>query len=207
MPLSRLDGAVYQVLMDAGFRRSGQAVYRPSCGQCRECVPLRVPVTQFSPSRSQRRAERRNADIVVQIDSPACTEEKWRIYADYLKYQHDGAMDGSFNAFEEFLYNSPTDTLEMTYRLERQIVAVGIVDVCPDCLSSVYFYFDPACARRSLGVFGALCEIQECRRRGLAYWYAGFYVRQCPGMNYKAQFRPYELLGADGIWHPPPESG
>jgi arginyl-tRNA--protein-N-Asp/Glu arginylyltransferase len=64
----------------------------------------------------------------------------------------------------------------------------------------VYFYFDPAESWRSLGVFGALCEIEECRRRGLPYWYIGLYIRDCPKMNYKIDYRPCELLGSDGTW-------
>lgn len=195
-----LDPAVYQVLMDSGFRRSGRVVYRPVCDGCRECVPLRVPVESFRPSRSQRRVLRRNPDLCVEIGPPACSEEKWRLYVDYLRYQHDGTMSEGFEGFREYLYGSPTDTIEMTYRLGEHILAVGIVDSCPDCLSSVYCFFDPAEARRSLGVFSALFEIAECRRRGLPFWYAGFYVRECPRMNYKAGYRPGELLCPDGTW-------
>jgi len=199
---SRPGGAVYQVLMDFRFRRSGPMVYRPICSDCHECIPIRVPVDHFSPSRSQRRVMRRNKDIHVKVDVPECTEEKWRIYSDYLERQHDGSMDAGFSAFEEYLYCSPTDTMEMTYRLGERVVAVGILDVCPNSLSTVYFYFDPAEAQRSLGTYGALCEIEECRHRKLAYWYVGFYIRGCGRMSYKVNFRPYELLGRDGVWRP-----
>ena len=51
-------------------------------------------------------------------------------------------------------------------------------------------------------MFAALYEIAECRRRGLPYWYIGFYVRDCGRMNYKAHYRPCELLGPDGEWRP-----
>lgn len=196
----KLDSAVYQRMMDAGFRRSGQVVYRPRCAGCRECRPIRVCVPAFVPSRSQRRVLRRNADVAIEIGPPACDDEKWRIYSSYLRAQHDGAMGEGREDLEEFLYQSPTSTLEMVYRVAGRVAAVGIVDRCPDCLSSVYFYFDPSEAKRSLGVFGALSEIEECRRRGLAYWYIGYYVRDCSRMNYKASYRPCELLGPDGVW-------
>lgn len=196
----RLDPAVYQELMDSGFRRSGRIIYRPTCTGCRECVPLRVPVNSFRPSRSQRRVIRRNTDLRVEVGPPVCTPEKGRLYADYLRYQHDGTKSEDYLSFQEFLYTSPTDTLEMSYRLGARLLAVGIVDACPDCLSSVYCFFDPAEARRSLGVFAALCEIAECRRRGLHYWYAGYYVRESPRMNYKTGYRPHELLSLGGEW-------
>jgi leucyl-tRNA---protein transferase len=88
----------------------------------------------------------------------------------------------------------------MVRSLGERAIGCGILDVGPDCLSSVYFYFDPAEAARSLGVFSALCEIEACRTTGLSYWYAGFYIRECDRMNYKANYRPYELLGQDGVW-------
>lgn len=136
----------------------------------------------------------------MEIAPPEPTDEKWRIYAAYLKYQHDGAMSDLRKDFERFLYDSPTETLEMVYCVGHRIVGVGIVDVCPRCLSSVYFYFDPNEARRSLGVYSILREIQACRQRDLRYWYAGYYVRDCSRMSYKADFHPHELLRPDGQW-------
>ncbi len=198
----RLDPAAYEVLMDLGFRRSGRVVYRMACPDCRECVPIRVPVERFELSRSQRRVFRRNDDVQVEVDRPRASDEKWRIYADYLVQRHDGAMSDDRDGFEQFLYEPATETLEMVYRVNRRIIGVGIVDVCPGCLSSVYFYFDPAEGRRGLGTLGVLREIEECRRRGLAHWYGGYYIRDSRRMNYKASFQPYELLGADGVWWP-----
>ena len=203
MFLSDFSAADYAAMMDRGFRRSGEVVYRPICRGCNECTPIRVPVAQFRASRSHRRVLKKNRDVEVEIAPPALTDEKWRVYSSYLAAMHDGSMGDCREDLEEFLYRSPIDTQEMVYRVAGQVVAVGIVDVCPQALSSVYFFFDPAHARRSLGIFGALMEIEECRRRGLAYWYIGYYVRDCRRMNYKTQFRPYELLGEDGVWSPP----
>ena len=199
----------YQRLMDSGFRRSGLVVYRPACEGCRECVPIRVPARDFAASRSQRRVQRRNADVRVTIDAPRATDEKWRLYYEYRQWQHNESASDEQEDFEEFLYRSPLEeagmsrTLEMSYWIGERLAAVGIVDVCPDALSSVYVYFDPVHAKRSLGVFSALCEIEECRRRGLAYWYVGYYIRDCRRMNYKAHYLPYELLGPDGLWRRP----
>lgn len=199
--LPRLPPDAYQSLMDRGFRRSGVVVYRPVCTGCRECVPIRIAVADFKISRSQRRILRRNTDVTVRVDQPSFSEEKHRLFVAYLRTQHDGSMSEARADFEEFLYHSPTTTLEMTYLLEGRLVAVGIVDLCPTALSSVYFFFDPAFHRRSLGIFGGLCEIEECRRRGLSWWYLGYYVRDCGRMNYKACFRPHELLDPGGNWN------
>src|SRR5579872_4493864 len=42
-------GAFYSELSRAGFRRSHHLAYRPACGGCDSCVPVRVGVMQFAP--------------------------------------------------------------------------------------------------------------------------------------------------------------
>src|SRR5690349_11416678 len=66
--LDELSPSKYHELMDAGFRRSGRVIYQPACEGCRACVPIRIPVASFSPSKSQRRAWRRNQDLKVTVD-------------------------------------------------------------------------------------------------------------------------------------------
>ena len=55
---------LYTGLMDLNFRRLGPLVYRPVCDACAECRQLRVPVATFQPSRSQRRCQARNRDLL-----------------------------------------------------------------------------------------------------------------------------------------------
>ena len=68
--LSCIDSALYEDMMNAGFRRAGRVFYRPDCPTCTACVPIRVPVARFRPSRSQRRAIARNRDVQVKVGAP-----------------------------------------------------------------------------------------------------------------------------------------
>jgi len=34
----------------------------------------------------------------------------------------------------------------------------------------------------------------------MKYWYAGYWIKECPAMVYKARFQPCEVLGTDGVW-------
>lgn len=195
-----LTGATYEKLLARGFRRSGRIVYRPRCRACHECRQIRVLVDQFQPSRSMCRAQRKNADTIVQVAEPVASDEKFELYQRYLQRQHDGSMSRSYEAFREFLYDSPLSTLEATYRVGNRLIGVSILDRCPKGLSSVYMYYDPAAADRSPGTFSITWEIEECRRRGLPYYYLGYYVAGSKTMAYKARFRPAEILVDENRW-------
>jgi arginine-tRNA-protein transferase len=192
----------YHALMDLNFRRLGRVFYRPECQGCQECRMIRVPVAGFRPSRAQRRCWARNADLAVSVERPAPTPEKHELYQRYLEARHEGQMDGSREEFDGFLYSSCLETVEIVYRLEGRVVAVGIADTEPQAWSAVYCYFDASLDRRALGVFNVLWLIEECRRRGVPHLYLGFYVQDCARMNYKAGYRPHEILQGGVGWVP-----
>jgi len=197
---SRLSPRLYRRMLDENYRRSGRLFYRPECEECSECRTLRVPVDQFRPNRSQRRCWRKNQAIEVQLGRPVPSEEKYDLYRRYLTARHDDTMEGTWEEMVGFLYDSPVPTFEAVYWLGGRMLAVGITDVVADAASAVYCYFEPAAAKLSLGVFNVLWWIEFCRRRGLRYLYLGHYIAACGKMNYKANFRPCELLTAAGQW-------
>lgn len=197
-----LGSVVYRDFMNSGFRRSGRIVYQPTCRGCRKCLPIRVDVAHFQPSKSQRRRWRSNQDLRVEVGPPVVTDQKYDLYRRYQQQWHGaGANDDTREGFERFLYDSPVESVEFIYRARfDQILAVGICDVSDDFLSSVYFYFDPSHARRGLGAFGALHEIDYCRKRNTPHYYLGYWVEGCSSMEYKATYRPCQVLCTDGLW-------
>ncbi len=175
-------------------------MYQPICSTCRACTPIRVPVDTFAPTKSQRRCERRNADLVISVARPAPTTEKFDLYRRYVAARH-GEQDAKLESFTDFLYTSPIETIEFTYRnSEGRLLAVGLCDVSTSSLSSVYFYFDPDEPRGGLGTFGVLVEIEHARRCRIPYYYLGFWIDTCRAMRYKKDFGPSELLHSDGLW-------
>jgi arginine-tRNA-protein transferase len=85
------------------------------------------------------------------------------------------------------------------YRVDGKLVAVGVVDILPKCLSSKYLFWDPDLAFLSLGKYTALREIDWVKTTrescpSLQYYYLGYYIHSCNKMRYKAAYRPSELL-------------
>lgn len=198
----RIAPEVYKAFMDTGFRRSGKLVYQPSCPGCSDCIPLRISVADFKPSKSQRRCSRRNRDLRVSVSAPQPTLEKYELYLLYLTRWHGRqAEEVSWDEFVEFLYESPVPSVEFCYRdADQRLLAVGLCDRCGSALSSVYFYWHPDQACRGLGTFGVLQELDYARQVGLTHYYLGYWINTCNAMRYKIGFKPNELLDAQGRW-------
>lgn len=193
-------GEAYATAVAAGFRRSGGQVYRPRCEACRACRPLRLPLQQFQPNRSQRRCSQRNADLRLVDDVRAPTTEHYALFKRYLQARHrDGGMDqGDAADFEAFTCSHFSDTRFLELRLEDQLLAVAVTDVLPDALSAVYTCFDPEHSARALGTLAILRQIEWGRSQGKRYLYMGFLIEGHPKMAYKARFRPAERLEQEG---------
>ena len=85
-------------------------------------------------------------------------------------------------------------TYHQLYRLDNKLIAVGIVDILPTGLSSVYLFYDNSYKQLALGKYTALKEIEFCKTHHFEYYYMGFYIHSCEKMRYKGEYKPSELL-------------
>ena len=199
-PALPMDQGLYGVLATHGFRRSGPHVYRPHCGECQACVPIRVAVQDFTPDRAQKRVLRRNLGVRCLVRPAEFDAEHFTLYGRYLAARHaEGGMDGSSESdYRQFLLSPWGKTSLLEFRHQDRLVGVAVTDEFSDGFSAVYTFFDPELASRSLGTYAILMQIEEARRRGLAWLYLGYWIAASRKMSYKDRFRPFETLGADG---------
>lgn len=198
----------YSLFLRSGFRRSGRLIYRPHCQSCSECISVRIPVSDFVARRGQKRILKRNSDIEVVERPPYFSDEHFQLYRRYQRSRHtDGSMDHEdADAYEDFLVNSPVDTRFFEFRNsgspdKGKLLALAVTDVVDDGLSAVYTFFDPGEARRGLGVFAILWQIQQTTHMNLPYLYLGYWIKDCQKMSYKQDYQPLEGW-RDGNWHP-----
>ena len=200
-PSHLIDARVYSELVRLGFRRSGAFTYRPYCDHCHACVPVRVPVKQFEPTRSQRRAMRNRDKIAVVRRDLTYDADHYALYLRYQRMRHPGGgMDqDSREQYQHFLLHSNVDTDLYEFRENGQLRVVSLIDRLADGLSSVYTFFDPEPATESYGTYSILWQIELCRELGLPYLYLGYWIAESPKMAYKATFRPIEGM-VGGRW-------
>ncbi|XP_011601182.1 arginyl-tRNA--protein transferase 1 isoform X6 [Takifugu rubripes] len=191
--------------------------------QTNQPKPLEDFISESLMNNSAHRLEVRL--VPVSFEDPqfmASYQQSVVLFARYQKAIHgDDPNECSETEFRRFLCDSPLEaeysvdgptmgygSFHQQYWLDGQIVAVGVIDILPTCVSSVYLFYHPDFASLSLGSYSALREIAFTRQlqiqsSKLSYYYLGFYIHSCPKMRYKGQYRPSDLLCPETfVWVP-----
>lgn len=144
----------------------------------------------------------------------ATFSESYSIFRKYQMSIHKEAKeDCKESQYRRFLCDSPLvprkgqegwpcdyGSYHQQYRIDGKLVAVGVIDILPKCLSSVYVFYDPDSDFLSLGVYSALREIEMTRKlhcsdpETFKYYYMGYYIHSCQKMRYKGNYTPSFLL-------------
>ena len=193
-------------LSKQGFRRSQNVLYRPACTDCAACMSARINVSEFIPSKSQKRVIKRNAHLSRNARSPWATEEQFNLFRDYLDSRHakGGMADMDMFEFAAMVEETPIHTRLIEYTSQGTVMglqAVGLTDVLNDGLSMVYSFFQPGLEKNSLGTFLILDHVALARELKLPFVYLGYWVPGSSKMAYKSNFAGVEVLNK-GAWSP-----
>jgi len=188
-------------LSKQGFRRSQNVLYRPSCAECIACMSARIEVSKFTPSKSQKRIDKRNRFLSRRTSSPWATEDQYELFRKYLESRHatGGMADMDVFEFANMIEETPIRTRVVEYfdPTSRDLIAVCLTDVLDDGVSMVYSFFDPDLSANSLGTYIILDHVRIARENGLPYVYLGYWVPGSQKMGYKSRFTGLEVYRND----------
>ncbi len=193
------DKDLASALIKRGWRRFGNSYFHPICHGCSECKSIRIDVERFRPTKSQRRAIKRNNETRVYLHTPTLSLEHVELYNKFHEYKEKKSgwryneMDLQ-TYYEEFVVGAHDFGKEVLYIKEDKIIGVDLIDILDDGISSIYFYYDPDYEKLSLGIYSLLVQIDLAKRLGLKWIYLGYWVKGCASFAYKTAFKPYELL-------------
>lgn len=194
----KMNPETYEQMMLQGWRRNSFVFYQNQCENCNECIPIRVDVDNFKPSKSQRRIMKKNQDVSIKSEITTFREEDLELFNRYSSKWHNTEEPMDRDSYLNFIY-SPVPSMIMRYYLKENLIGIAWIDILKNSLSSVYFAFDPQYKERRLGTFSIIEEIKLCKKIRKKWLNLGFYVKDCQKMSYKANFTPYQLV-IDGKW-------
>jgi len=187
----------YPILLENGFRRSGDQVYRPHCEACQACQSLRISITRFKKSRSQKRIINKNKAFTVKI-SEQPKSEYYNLYQTYINSIHsDGPMfPATVKQYNEFIISTWNKALFIEIYDQDKLISVSVTDQVQSkkskAWSAFYCFYDPNYKSYSLGKFAVLSQISLAKEYNVDWLYLGYYIKQCQKMNYKTQFTPHQ---------------
>lgn len=203
-PQNLVDGTVYSGLIQQGFRRSGKFAYRPHCEHCHACISVRLPVAEFTPTRSQQRAFKKHADLQINIVEAHYQAEHFALYQAYQQQRHapevaSASLEDDATQYQQFLCQSNVESIMVEFRDGLgQLKMVSVIDIVQDGLSAVYTFYDTR-DKASYGTYSILWQVAWAQQLGLPYVYLGYWIADSQKMAYKQQFQPQEKL-LDGAW-------
>lgn len=181
------------------FFRQNMIAWR---GKPAELLHLRIALSRFRLSQSQRRIVRRNRDLQIIIRPPVVDDERRQLFDRHKRRFVEGIPE----ALDDFLGPAPgvhpVQGIEFDLRSDGRLLASSYVAKGENSLASLYGFFEPEMAERSLGIYTMLLEIAHARRLGLRFYYPGYALCDASCMDYKKRFWGLESYDWDTGWRP-----
>ncbi len=186
-------------LIESGWRRFGEMYFRPVCNDCNECQSIKIDVDNYLLSKSSRRILKKASNLEVKITRPRHSLEHielFNIYHRYMKEHRDWEQEDVDlrHYYNSFVKGYCDFGFEVSYYDEEKLIAVDLIDILDEGISSIYFYYDPEYKHLSLGKFSIYKQIEFAKKLGLHWIYLGYYVEENQSLSYKSQFKPYKTL-------------
>ncbi len=192
-------------LLASGWRHFGAHYFRYNFGfyerEIRRVLPLRIRLSDFTNSKSQRRIRRKNQDLQTVVRPVEITREKEILFERHKQRFTRDAPDSIYDFLDRDAANTPCEAFEIRVYNNKTLLAASFFDVGKRATSGVYAVFEPTESARSLGIFTMLLEIDFAREHGKNFYYSGYAYEGKSFYDYKKRFSALETYDwNDGGW-------
>lgn len=204
----RLNNPDFDRLMAEGWRNFGCNFFRYSLAVNDDdiflhVIPLRIRLSGFELSKSQKRVLKKNADLQIAIEPINITDEVVDLFFRHRKRFTEYPPEDIYVYLSDDPANKPVEGKQFNVRDVRgKLLAVGLTNVGEESLSAVYSCFGPDEKSRSLGIFLILKEIEYAQYLGMSYYYHGYAYDKPSYYDYKKRFHALEAFDWKGKWLP-----
>ena len=194
----------YDELLANAWRHFGTHFFRYNFGiyqdEIRRVIPLRIRLTEFQQSKSQRRVIKRNTDLEVSIAPFNISLETHNLFERHKRRFKSNVPDSIYDFIAGDTASSPTSLFEITARKSGKLVATSFFDLAKHSVSAIYGCFDPDETSRSLGIFTMLKVMNYAREQGFEFYYHGYAYEGSSFYDYKKRFSAIEAFDWSGSW-------
>ncbi len=191
-------------LLGDGWRHFGAHFFRYNIGfyrqETRRVLPLRIRLSDFTFSKSQRRILKKNQDLQAVARPIEITREKEILFNRHKRRFTRGVPRSIYDFLDRDAANMPCEAFEMCVYENENLLAASFFDVGETTISGIYAIFAPEEASRSLGIFTMLLEIDLAIKSGKEFYYQGYAYEGNSFYDYKKRFSGLETFDWQGNW-------
>jgi len=165
-------------------------------------LPLRLDIPRFVQTRSLKRVLAANRDIATSIRPSSVNKAKQALFLKHRRRFKENVPTSLDNFLSPVPDSVPCRNLELCVYLGKRLLGVTFLDLGKTATSAVYAIFEPAEAKRSLGILMMLHSIQFSREQGYRYYYPGYAYHEPFLYDYKKRFVGLEYLDWKTGWKP-----
>lgn len=197
-------------LLANGWRHFGPQFFRYNLAiyddEIRRVIPLRIHLSDFKLSHSQRRVLKKNADVETEMGPVRITPEIEDLFRRHRKRFKQHPPESVYTFLSPDPSKEPCEILQMAVRKNERLIAASFFDVGAVTLSGIYAMFDPEESGRGLGIYTMLKEIEHARNEKKEFYYQGYSYSGSSFYDYKKQFHGTESFQWNGEWSPLPRN-
>ena len=165
-------------------------------------LPLRLDISRFALTRSLKRVLGINRDTKTLLRPAFVDKPKQALFLKHRLRFKDNVPTSLDNFMSPLPDSVPCRNLELCIYLGKKLLGVTFLDLGETATSAVYAMFDPAEAKRSLGILMMLRSIEFTREQGFRHYYPGYAYSESFTYDYKKRFTGLEYLDWKLGWKP-----